>query len=61
MFVILYADDIVIYSSESDIQVAVEMVQNALDNVLKWWDLNKLTVNENKTKFTTSLRKPSSE
>ena len=61
MTLIMYADDTVIYSSSYDIQIAVEKVQNALDTNLKWCDLNKLTVNENKNKFTTFLQKPSGE
>ena len=56
---IMYADDTVIYNSNSDPSVVLNTVQTAMNNIVEWCELDKLTINENKTKFTTFLRKPS--
>ena len=54
----MYADDTVINSSEANPNNALTEVQIATDNIKIWCEMNKLTINENKTKFTTFLRKP---
>ena len=55
----MYADDTVIYTSHTDPAVAVSQLQGAMDAVVGWGNINKLTINENKTKYTMFLRKPS--
>ena len=57
--IIIYADDTVIYSSNDDPDIAVCNIQKAIDLLTNWCEVNKLTINENKTKFTTFLRKAS--
>ena len=56
---LMYADDTVLYQSRDDPTDAVKDVQTAMNNIQTWCRMNKLTINENKTKFTTFLRKPS--
>ena len=56
---VMYADDTVIYTSHTDPAVAVSQLQGAMDAVVGWCNINKLTINENKTKYTMFLRKPS--
>ena len=51
MSVILYADDTVLYTCNSDPSMVSE-VQKALDNVLDCFEIDKLTINENTTKYT---------
>ena len=48
--VYLYADDTVIYSSDSDLLLAHHRVQTELNHVLSWCELNQLTINAKKTK-----------
>ena len=50
--VILYADNTVLYTCNSDPSMAVSEVQKALDNVLDCFEIDKLTINENTTKYT---------
>ena len=47
----LYADDTVIYIDHNDVSEAVELVQNDLNNLSKWCERNKLTINSKKTKY----------
>ena len=54
----MYADNIVINSSEANPNNALTEVFIATDNIKIWCKINKLTINENETKFTTFLRKP---
>ena len=56
---VMYADDTVIYTSHTDPAVAVSHLQGAMDAVVGWCNINKLTINENKTMCTMFLRKPS--
>ena len=47
------------YSSNEDRDIAVRNIQKANDLLTNWCELNKLTINANKTKFTTFLTKAS--
>ena len=47
----LYADDTVIYIDHNDVSEAMELVQNDLNNLSKWCERNKLTINSKKTKY----------
>nr|CAI5837379.1 unnamed protein product [Callosobruchus analis] len=47
----LFADDIVLYSSDSNFSQLVERINTALENLNKWFDENQLTVNTKKSKF----------
>ena len=46
----LYADDLVLYSTERDPRIAHANVQQDLDRLTGWWKLTKLTVNAKKSK-----------
>ena len=59
MSTLMYADDTVIYRSSDDPTDALEDIQFAMNNIQNWCEMNKLTINGNKTKFTIFLRKPS--
>ena len=48
--VYLYADDTVIFSTNSDLRLALLGVQRELTNVLSWCNQNRLTINTKKTK-----------
>ena len=48
--VYLYADNIVIFSTNSDLRIAHLGVQRELTNVLSWCNQNRLTINTKKTK-----------
>ena len=56
---LMYADDTVIYRSSDDPTDALENIQIAMNNTQNWCEMDKLTINGNKTKFTIFLRKPS--
>ena len=58
---LMYADDTVIYRSSDDPTDALEDIQTAMNNIQNWCEMNKLTINWNKTKFTIILRKPSAQ
>ena len=47
----LYADDTVIYTSNSDVAQACNLLQQDLDLLQYWCEINKLTINCKKTKF----------
>ena len=44
------ADDTVIYSSGKDPIMVKEILQNDIQNVVKWCETNQLTINTKKTK-----------
>lgn len=48
---ILYADDLVLYSSSNCIETAMRNLQNDLDMIKSWTQLNKLTINAKKSKY----------
>ena len=56
---VMYADDTGFYTSHTHPAVAESQLQEAMDAVVGWYNMNKLTINENKTKYTIFLRKPS--
>ena len=45
----LYADDILLYSCDEDINIASSILQEDVNRILKWFQDNKLTVNVQKT------------
>ena len=47
----LYADDTVIYVTESDIKLAENLLQQDLNSLQNWCNMNKLTINCKKTKY----------
>ena len=47
----LYADDTVIYINNSDVNLASNLLQQDLNLLHNWCDMNKLTINCKKTKF----------
>ena len=46
----MYADDTLLLNNGATELVAVQNSQNCLDKVIYWCKLNRLTLNENKTK-----------
>ena len=59
--VIMYADDIAIYSSHRNISILEERLQNALNGVYDWCVASKLTINVDKSKtvlYANSSRSP---
>lgn len=42
---ILYADDAVVYYSNSCLETAIRMMQKDLDKIYNWTNYNKLTIN----------------
>ena len=48
--VYLYADDTVIFSTDTDLRIAHHNVQHELSSLLHWCNQNKLTINTKKTK-----------
>nr|CAI5844004.1 unnamed protein product [Callosobruchus analis] len=57
----LFADDIVLYSSDSNFSQLVERINTALENLNKWFDENQLTVNTKKSKFMVITNRLSTE
>ena len=49
---LMYADDTVIFASDRDPNKTKQTVQKLFDKIIAWCDLNRLTVNEKKTKIT---------
>ena len=49
--VYLYADDMLIMSADRDEQTMINNLQEKMDKIYKWCRLNKLTINEAKTKY----------
>ena len=47
----LYADDTVIYIVNKDVENAMVLIQNDLNNLSNWCTRNKLTINSKKTKY----------
>ena len=47
----LYADDTVIYIADENVNTALDLLQNDLDNLSTWCTRNKLTINSKKTKY----------
>ena len=47
----MYADDMLIVSQDENMNVMCTNIQGKLNNVMKWCNYNKLTVNRAKTKF----------
>ena len=47
----LYADDTVIYISNSDVNLAANLLQHDLNSLQNWCEMNKLTINCKKTKY----------
>ena len=47
----MYADDTVLYVSGNNVQTLAYKLQASLDNFVRWSSLNKLTINESKTKL----------
>ena len=47
----MYADDTVIYNSSETAENSLKHQQQVLSTVLEWCNYNKLTINENKTKY----------
>ena len=50
--ILMYADDTVVFTSGSDPHDIISESQEQFDNIITWCELNKLTINENKTKTT---------
>ena len=48
---IMYADDTVLFSSDTDQKVLTEHLQYNSNSIVRWCDMNLLTINESKTKF----------
>ena len=48
----MYADDTVVFTMGSDIHRVVRDLQSQFDYIIDWCELNKLTINEKKTKST---------
>ena len=48
---IMYADDTVLFESDPNAAVVLTRLQNNLDVITKWCDMNLLTINELKTKY----------
>ena len=46
----LYADDLVLYSTEKDPKIAYTNVQHDLDRLTGWCKLDKMTINAKKIK-----------
>ena len=49
--VCLFADDTVIYYAHKNINQARDAIQHDLQNIEKWMDMNKLTINIKKTQY----------
>ena len=47
----LYADDMLIMSHRVNVEVMLQDLQGKMDKIYKWCQLNKLTINEAKTKY----------
>ena len=47
----MYADDTVLFESDPNAAVVLTRLQNNLDVITKWCDMNLLTINELKTKY----------
>jgi len=54
---VLFADDTTIYSSHKNIDTAINMMNNELQRVAKWFDANKLSLNVSKTQTMLLSRK----
>ena len=50
--ILMYADDTVVFTAGSDPHVTLAESQRQFDSIITWCELNKLTINENKTKTT---------
>ncbi len=48
---ILFADDTSFLGSGDNLKMLAESIQNEMVKLKKWFDINKLSVNWNKTKF----------
>ena len=48
--ILMYADDTVIYFAHKNVNAACMKVEVALRTISKWCEINKLTINVNKTK-----------
>ena len=53
----LYADDTVLYCSNKDIRLSTGYLQEDVNKIQEWCNLNKLTVNLRKTKTLTFSNK----
>ena len=47
----MYADDMLIISSDKDVKMMSNNLQKSLDSIVRWCNHNKLTVNNDKTKY----------
>ena len=47
----LYADDTVIYIAHNNINEGINLIQNDLNNLVKWCTENKVTINSKKNKY----------
>ena len=43
--VFMYADDMVVYVSHSNLRIAIALIQSDLNNLYTWCNRNKLTIN----------------
>ena len=46
----IFADDTTIYFSHKDLSLINNVLQNELNNIIRWCDVNKLVINVTKTK-----------
>ena len=53
----LFADDTIVYSQANEMDVTESQLQNDLDNVMKWFHINKLHVNSSKSSCMTLTTK----
>ena len=51
----MYADDTVIYFSDSSAEIIKQVLQNDLNNVEQWLASNRLVLNQSKTKWMQKL------
>ena len=47
----LYADDMLIMSKHVNVEVMLRNLQEKMNRIFNWCQLNKLTINEAKTKY----------
>ena len=48
---IMYADDTVLIASDNDVESVTSTLQTNIDTISSWCQINKLTINESKTKY----------